>query len=70
MTASEFQRKVKKLAKKGGLTYRKTTQGKGDHSRIEIGDRWTTLPDEGDTELKKGTFHAMCKQLGIKPQDL
>jgi hypothetical protein len=70
MTASEFERKLKKLARRRGLTYVVTNAGKGDHRRIQLGDRRTTLGDSGNSELGRGIFHAMCKQLGIEPSDL
>jgi hypothetical protein len=36
--------------------------------KLYFGSRRTTLPGLG--ELKRGTFHAMCKQLGIDPKEL
>jgi predicted RNase H-like HicB family nuclease len=39
--------------------------GRGDHMKLLLGSRKTTLPGLG--ELKTGTFHGMCKQLGSIP---
>ena len=37
-------------------------------SKLYFGNRRMTLPGLG--ELKTGTFHSMCKQLGINPKEL
>jgi ribosomal protein L15E len=69
MTGSEFRRKLMKLARERGLAYHESSHGKGDHRTIRFGDRRTTLGDL-KKELKKETLSAMCKQLGIMPNDL
>ena len=70
MNGNEFLRRLKILAKARGLTLTiDSRQGKGSHRTILFGDRRSTirhLPDE----LKTGTLSAMCKQLGIRIEEL
>jgi len=44
-------------------------RGKGSHQTLYFGDTFTVVRNLKD-ELKTGTFHAMCSQLGIKPTEL
>jgi mRNA interferase HicA len=44
-------------------------RGKGSHVTLYFGDRMTIVRNPKD-ELKTGTLHAMCKQLGIGKSDL
>jgi len=60
MKGSEFVRKVQMLAKK---------RGKGSHMTLYFGERMTIIRNPKD-ELKTGTLHAMCKQLGIEKGEL
>ena len=70
MRGYDFIDCVKKLAKRRGIEFRfDPTRGKGSHGTIWLGSRFTVLPD-ARKELKKGTVAGMCRQLGIKPQDL
>jgi mRNA interferase HicA len=67
---SEFIRKVQSLAKERGLTCRMDEKrGKGSHVTLYFGDRLAIVRNPKD-ELKTGTLHAMCKQLGIDKRDL
>ncbi|TLY53181.1 MAG: type II toxin-antitoxin system HicA family toxin [Gammaproteobacteria bacterium] len=70
MNGNEFLRRLKVVAKMRGLTLViDSRQGKGSHQTILFGDKRTTirhLPDE----LKSGTLNAMCKQLGIRKEEL
>ena len=70
MTGNEFIRKVKALGKtrKVAVTLN-AARGKGSHQTLYYGAVFTILRNPKD-ELKTGTFHAMCGQLGIKPNDL
>lgn len=43
-------------------------RGKGSHSTIEHGDRFTIIRNLKD-ELKTGTLNAMLKQLGISKKE-
>lgn len=67
---SEFIRKVQTLAKTRGLGSRvDEKRGKGSHVILYLGDRITIVRNPKD-ELKTGTLHAMCKQLGIRKDEL
>jgi mRNA interferase HicA len=70
MKGSEFIRKVKALAKRRGVTVTlDASRGKGSHQTLYFGNAFTIIRNLKD-ELKSGTLHAMCSQLGIKPNDL
>jgi hypothetical protein len=47
----------------------KEKRGKGSHVTLYFGDRLTVVRNPKD-ELKTGTLHAMCKQLGIRRDEL
>jgi mRNA interferase HicA len=70
VTGNEFIRKVKRLGKsrRTGVSLN-ASRGKGSHQTLYYGRAFTIVRNPKD-ELKTGTFHAMCKQLGIKPGDL
>ena len=67
---NEFIRKVKALGKvrKVAVTLN-ASRGKGSHQTLYYGTAFTIIRNPKD-ELKSGTYHAMCKQLGVKPGDL
>ena len=70
MTGNEFIRKVKRLGKlRGTFVSLNASRGKGSHQTLYYGRAFTIVRNPKD-ELKIGTFHAMCKQLGIEPGDL
>ncbi|KAF0163840.1 MAG: hypothetical protein FD157_2803 [Rhodocyclaceae bacterium] len=70
MTGNDFIRKVKTLGKARRITVSlNAARGKGSHQTLYFGAAFTVVRNPKD-ELKTGTFHAMCKQLGIKPSDL
>lgn len=70
MKGSEFIRKVQRLAKERGLASRvDEKRGKGSHVTLYFGDHLTIVRNPKD-ELKTGTLHAMCKQLGITRDEL
>ncbi len=70
MRGNEFIRKVQALAKERGLASRvDEKRGKGSHVTLYFGDRLSVVRDP-KAELKTGTLHAMCKQLGIRRDDL
>ena len=70
MKGSEFIRKVHDLAKARRLDSRvDEKRGKGSHVTLYFGSRMTVVRNPKD-ELKTGTLHAMCKQLGIRKDDL
>jgi mRNA interferase HicA len=66
---NEFIRRVQALAKERSLSCRvDEKRGKGVTSRC-ISEIVTIVRNPKD-ELKAGTLHAMCKQLGIWKSDL
>lgn len=70
MTAQEFLRRLRKLARKRGLDLIvNASRGKGDHSRLKLGDKVSYLPGMKG-EVRTGTLRAICRQLGIKEKDL
>ena len=70
MTGNEFVRKLKALGKDRQVAVRlDASRGKGSHQTLYFGDAFTIIRNPKD-ELKTGTFHAMCTQLGIKANDL
>jgi mRNA interferase HicA len=70
MKGSEFIRKVQGLARMRGLACRvDEKRGKGSHVTLYFGACLTIVRNPRD-ELKTGTLHAMCKQLGIGKGDL
>jgi len=70
MNGNEFLRRLRILAKaRGVVVMLDSRRGKGSHQTIMFGNKHTTirhLPDE----LKTGTLNAMCKQLGIRREEL
>jgi mRNA interferase HicA len=44
-------------------------RGKGSHQTVYFGAAFTIMRNPRD-ELKTGTLHAMCVQLGIRKEDL
>ena len=70
MNGNEFLRKLRRLARKLELDLRiDETHGKGSHARVWLGMRGTTLKDRRK-EIGPGLLHDMCRQLGIRPEDL
>lgn len=70
MTGNEFIRKVKMFGKQCNVAVKlDASRGKGSHQTLYFGGAFTVVRNPKD-ELKTGTLHAMCSQLGIKPNDL
>jgi mRNA interferase HicA len=70
MKGSEFLRKVKSAAKRTGLAYRWSPErGAGSHGTLYLGRRFTVVKDL-KKELGPGLLADMCKQLGIRKEDL
>ena len=70
MTGNEFIRKVKALGRLRGVSVRlDASRGKGSHQTLYYGTAFTVVRNPKD-ELKTGTFHAMCSQIGIRASDL
>jgi mRNA interferase HicA len=67
---SEFLNRAKKLADRKGLHYEfLASKGKGSHGKLYLGSASTTVKDRRK-ELGPGLLRAMCKQLGIDPDEL
>ena len=60
---------ARKGSKCAGYAERVSGRGKGSHQILCFGSAFTVIRNPKD-ELKTGTFHAMCIQLGIKAKDL
>ncbi len=70
MKGSELVRRIRKIAKKRGVTVEFIPErGKGSHGTLYFGSQFTVIRNLKD-ELKTGTLHAMLQQLGLTLQDL
>ena len=70
MTGNEFIRKVRALGKRRGIAVvLNASRGKGSHQTLYFGPAFTVVRNLKD-ELKTGTLHGMCAQIGIKVMDL
>ena len=70
MTGNELIRKIKALGRERGIVVRlDASRGKGSHQTLYFGSAFTVIRNPKD-ELKTGTFHAMCSQLGVKANEL
>ncbi|MGA2771912.1 MAG: type II toxin-antitoxin system HicA family toxin [Bryobacteraceae bacterium] len=67
---SEFLRKAKVIAKRKRLMFRwDPERGAGSHGTVYIGDRLAVVKDL-KKELGPGLLTDMCRQLGIRREDL
>lgn len=70
MTGMEFLDRVTDYARRHNLTIRfDPTHGKGSHGRLYLGNRYTAVKDRRK-EIGKGLLSKMCRDLGIRIQDL
>lgn len=70
MNGHEFERKIRNLGRKHGMTVSfDPGHGKGSHGRLYYGDRFTTLKDRRK-EIGPGLLNAMLHQLGLTKKDL
>jgi mRNA interferase HicA len=70
MTGNEFVRKVKALGRTRNVpVIVNAARDKGSQQTLYVGGAFTIVRILKD-ELKTGTLHAMCKQLGIELKDL
>lgn len=70
MIRDELVPKVKALGRARGVpVVLNAARGKGSHQTLYFGRAFTVVRNLKD-ELKTGTLHAMCSQLGIKVKDL
>jgi predicted RNA binding protein YcfA (HicA-like mRNA interferase family) len=68
----EFVRRVKKVARMRGLTFRlEPYRGKGGHQTLRLDGRQTIVAFHGSGhEVPKGTLHAMLRAIGLTLDDL
>ena len=70
MKGSEFLRKVKTIARRNKLAYHwNPERGVGSHGTVYLGKRYTIVKDL-KKELGPGLLADMCRQLGIRKDDL
>ena len=70
MNGHEFLRRLHKLAKEKDLqVVHEKAHGKGSHGRVYLGTSYTTLKDP-KKEIGPGLLSKMCRDLGIKPNEL
>lgn len=68
--SADFVKKVKKYAKNNGMDFHYDAgHGKGNHGRIFLNDKLTTVKGK-NKKIQKPLLKAMCKQLGIRLEDL
>ena len=66
----EFLRKVKGLARRNKIVYRwNPARGTGSHGTVYLGEGLTVVKDL-KKEIGPGLLADMCKQLGIRKEDL
>ena len=70
MNSAQFFKSIRRLGRKRGIHVGlDQKRGKGSHAKLVFGARATTLPlRRGD--IGPGLLKAMCRQLGITPDDL
>ncbi len=70
MTGNDFIRRIRALGRARGMSVQlNSKRGKGSHQLLYLGAAFTVVRNPKD-ELKTGTLHAMCTQLGIRVTDL
>ncbi|OWQ44480.1 hypothetical protein CDL60_25590 [Roseateles noduli] len=70
MTGNDFIRRIRTLGRARGVSVQlNSKRGKGSHQLLHFGRAFTVVRNPKD-ELKTGTLHAMCTQLGIRVTDL
>jgi mRNA interferase HicA len=70
MKAGEFLRKAKALGKRENKSFRWVSErGSGSHGTLYLDDAFTVVKDL-KKDLGPGLLAAMCKQLGIRKEDL
>ncbi|MBI4904250.1 MAG: hypothetical protein HY820_11475 [Acidobacteria bacterium] len=70
MRGSEFLRKLKLLGKRRGLSFRwRPERGSGSHGTVYLGSSFAIVKDL-KKEIGHGLLADMCRQLGIRKEDL
>ena len=69
MNSRQFFKRIQALGRKRGLAVSlDKKRGKGSHVKLSLGERFTTLAAR--ERIPTGTLKAMCRHLGITPEDL
>ena len=67
---SEFLRRAKGVARRRGLRWQwEPERGVGSHGTFYLGDQFTVVKDL-KKDIGPGLLAAMCRQLGIRKEDL
>ncbi len=70
MNGNEFLRRLNRLGRARGVEVRiDEERGKGSHTTIYFGDRFTVMKDRRK-EIGRGLLHGMLRQLGLNERDL
>ena len=70
MKGAEFLRRVKALGRRNKVACRWSAErGVGSHGTLYLGGRFTVVKDL-KRELGPGLLAGMCRQLGIREEDL
>lgn len=70
MTGDEFLDRMTRYARKHNSNIKfDPAHGKGSHGRLYLGNRNTAVKDRRK-EIGKGLLSKMCRDLGIRVQDL
>lgn len=70
MKGSEFLRRVKALSRRKAIAVQwNAERGVGSHGTLYLGSRFTVVK-ELTKEIGPGLLSAMCKQLGIRKEEL
>ncbi len=67
MKPTELLRRLRRLAARRGWEI-EISEG-GNHTKVTLNNRRSVIGRHA-TDLKAGTFHAILRQLGLRPEDL
>ena len=67
MTPAQLDRKLRRLARKGGFDY--STVAGANHTKVTFNSRRTVVPRHS-VDIKSGTYSSILKDLGLTPSDL
>ena len=70
VNGNEFLRRLARIGRtRGGDVRIDEERGKGSHTTVYFGDRFTVIKDRRK-EIGRGLLHAMLRQLGLSERDL
>lgn len=65
MERKQFLRTLKRYCRKNGFRYEwSSTEGKGSHGTVHVGDRKSVVPD---ADLPRHYINAILSRLGVDP---